>query len=266
MGVEIVAQSDIYGEAAVHAHEVLHKTGSKALTVSTIGIGVRWVDPDVRQGQTLEKEFESGIVAGRRQPEGSQVLKAIQSVGTEIQRPVELEPSEFDAEFQGVTTDGARQLVLSLVNCRKIAQRECQVVADQAQTRDIDRSERLAWYQRSRQTRMRIIDRRGCSRPVDAEAQLIDPSRPECRAVLNSAILIPRQVKGGESWRIRSRGRPDVWNQRGTVIHGVAREERMGIGKVVIDANHAVVLTGVAFVRGDQFAGSIPIVRSVRDG
>src|SRR5580693_6096071 len=39
----------------------------------------------------------------------------------------------------------------------------------------------------------------------------------------------------------------------------------MGVGKVVVDANHAVVLTGVAFVRGDQFAGSIPIVRSVRD-
>src|SRR5580692_1104208 len=38
----------------------------------------------------------------------------------------------------------------------------------------------------------------------------------------------------------------------------------MFVGKVVIDANHAVVLTGVAFVRGDQFAGSIPIVRSVR--
>src|SRR5580658_10982101 len=102
MGVEIVAQSDIYGEAAVHAHEVLHKTGSKALTVSTIGIGVRGVDPDVRQGQTFEKEFERRIVAGRRQPEGSQVLKLIQSVGTEIRRSIELEPSELNTEFQGV--------------------------------------------------------------------------------------------------------------------------------------------------------------------
>src|SRR5580698_9913860 len=39
----------------------------------------------------------------------------------------------------------------------------------------------------------------------------------------------------------------------------------MCIGKVVIDAHHTVVLAGVAFVRGDQFAGSIPIVRAVRD-
>src|SRR5580658_9592765 len=108
MGVKIVAQSDIYGEAAVHAYEVLRKARSKTLTVSTIGIGVRGVDPDVRQGQTLEKEFEPRIVAGRRQPEGSQVLKAIQSVGTEIQRSIKLEPSEFDAEFQGVTANGAR--------------------------------------------------------------------------------------------------------------------------------------------------------------
>ena len=38
----------------------------------------------------------------------------------------------------------------------------------------------------------------------------------------------------------------------------------MGAGEVVVDANHAVVLTGGAFVRGDQFAGSIPIGRSVR--
>src|SRR5580658_7211216 len=38
----------------------------------------------------------------------------------------------------------------------------------------------------------------------------------------------------------------------------------MGIGEVVVDANHAVVLTGCAFVSRDQFAGSIPIVWSVR--
>src|SRR5271166_5362450 len=38
----------------------------------------------------------------------------------------------------------------------------------------------------------------------------------------------------------------------------------MGAGKVVVDANHAVVLAGGAFVSGDQFAGSIPIVRAVR--
>src|SRR5580704_8411241 len=39
----------------------------------------------------------------------------------------------------------------------------------------------------------------------------------------------------------------------------------MGAGKVVVDANHTVVLAGGAFVSGDQFAGSIAIVRAVRD-
>ena len=62
---------------------------------------------------------------------------------------------------------------------------------------------------------------------------------------------------------VSSRRRPDVWNQRRTVVYGIAHEERMGIGKVLIDANHAVVLAGSAFVRGDQFTGSIPIVRAV---
>src|ERR1700735_341414 len=38
----------------------------------------------------------------------------------------------------------------------------------------------------------------------------------------------------------------------------------MGAGKVLVDANHAVVLTSCAFVSGDQLAGSVPIVRSVR--
>src|SRR5580704_4261776 len=38
----------------------------------------------------------------------------------------------------------------------------------------------------------------------------------------------------------------------------------MGVRKVVVDANHTVVLSSCAFVSGDQFAGSIPIVWSVR--
>src|ERR1700722_3790012 len=38
----------------------------------------------------------------------------------------------------------------------------------------------------------------------------------------------------------------------------------MGAGKVLVDANHTVVLTSCAFVSGDQFAGSVPIVRPVR--
>src|SRR5580658_3564153 len=38
----------------------------------------------------------------------------------------------------------------------------------------------------------------------------------------------------------------------------------MGAREVMVDANHAVVLTGVALVSGDQFAGSIAIAWSVR--
>src|SRR5579871_648065 len=38
----------------------------------------------------------------------------------------------------------------------------------------------------------------------------------------------------------------------------------MGVGKVVVDANHTVVLAGGALVSRDQFAGSIPIAWSVR--
>src|SRR5271170_6376722 len=38
----------------------------------------------------------------------------------------------------------------------------------------------------------------------------------------------------------------------------------MGAREVVVDSNHTVVLTSGAFVSGDQFAGPIPIGRSVR--
>src|SRR3984885_4685798 len=38
----------------------------------------------------------------------------------------------------------------------------------------------------------------------------------------------------------------------------------MGAREVVVDANHTVVLTSCAFVRGDQFAGAVSIGRSVR--
>src|SRR5580698_6558816 len=111
---------------------------------------------------------------------------------------------------------------------------------------------------------MRIVDRGRGSCPVDTKAQLIDPLWPECHTILNSAILIPRQVKSWESRRISARRRPDVWNQSKTVIHGVTREQRMGVRKVVVDPNHTVVLTSVAFVSGDQFPGSVPIAQSVR--
>ena len=111
---------------------------------------------------------------------------------------------------------------------------------------------------------MHIIDQRRCGCSIDTEAQLVDPFGSECRAVLKSAVLIPRRVKGGESRHIRAGRRPNIWNQRRTVVYGVARKQRVGVGEVVIDANHTVVLAGRAFVSGDQFAGSIPIVRTVR--
>src|SRR5271155_892927 len=38
----------------------------------------------------------------------------------------------------------------------------------------------------------------------------------------------------------------------------------MGAREVVVHANHTVVLTSCAFVSGDQFAGAVPIGRSVR--
>src|SRR5271168_4414366 len=98
---------------------------------------------------------------------------------------------------------------------------------------------------------MRVIGRRRGGSPVDTKAQLIDPFGPECRAVLNSGILIPRQVRSREARHIGARGRPHGWNLRGTVIYGVAREQGMGTREIVVDANHTVVLTSCAFVRGD---------------
>ena len=77
----------------------------------------------------MKEEFESRVVAGCLKPVGGQVLEGIQSVRNEIQRPVDLEPSELHAEFQGVTTDGTRQLVLDLIKGRKIAQRKKRAVA-----------------------------------------------------------------------------------------------------------------------------------------
>src|SRR5580700_12293808 len=99
---------------------------------------------------------------------------------------------------------------------------------------------------------MRIIARRRCRRPVDTETQLIDQFGCECRTVLNSAILIPRQVKGRESRQIGARRCSDIWHHRSTVIDGVAREDRMRIGKAVVDASHAVVLTTLVKIeKGD---------------
>ena len=90
--------------------------------------------------------------------------------------------------------------------------------------------------------------------------------RSKTPAIPNSEILITPQMKSREARRVCARRRPDVWNQGRTVIHRVAREQRMCIREVVVDADHAVVLAGIAFISGDQFAGSISIVRSIRGG
>src|ERR1700722_20927748 len=71
-------------------------------------------------------------------------------------------------------------------------------------------------------------------------------------------------MKDREARVVSSRWIADVWHQGKAVIDGVARKQRMCIGKVVVYAHHAVIFAGVAFIRGDQFAGPIPIVWSVR--
>ncbi len=54
--------------------------------------------------------------------------------------------------------------------------------------------EGLVRNQRNRQARMRIIDRRRCSCPVDTKPQLVGQLRSDCGAVLNGDILIPRKM------------------------------------------------------------------------
>ena len=68
VGVEIVAQPDICGEAAVHAHKVLGKTRRESFAISALGIGVGGIDPYVRQGHAFKEELESRVVAGCLQP------------------------------------------------------------------------------------------------------------------------------------------------------------------------------------------------------
>src|SRR5580698_90116 len=111
---------------------------------------------------------------------------------------------------------------------------------------------------------MRIIGRRGCRGPVYTEAQVVDQILVECHTVLNTRILIPRQVKSRKSRHVGARRCSCVWRDRRTVIDGVTREDRMRIGKVVVDASHTVIFTGAAFVSRDQLTGSISIVRPVR--
>src|SRR5690348_13985423 len=69
---------------------------------------------------------------------------------------------------------------------------------------------------------------------------------------------------GWETWDIGSRRFPEIRNQRRTVIEGVAYEQCMSVGKVVVEMDHAVVLINGALVIGDQVRGSVPIVCSIR--
>ena len=121
IGVEIVAQPDICGEAAVHSHEVLGKTRRESFAVSAVGIGVGGIDPHVRQGHAFKEELEAGLSLDAGNPNGVRSWKSIKSVNAKIQRPIQIEPSELRAEFQGVAANGTRKLVLNLINGRKIA-------------------------------------------------------------------------------------------------------------------------------------------------
>src|SRR5262245_58092584 len=86
----------------------------------------------------------------------------------------------------------------------------------------------------------------------------------EIPAVLNSKVLIAGFMKHREPRGVSSRWCSEIRNQGSTVINDVTSEQRMGVGEVVIDADHAVVLISGALVGGDQVPGSVPIVCSIR--
>ena len=121
IGIEIVAQPDICGEAAVHSDEVLGESRCESFTISAVRISVGGTNADIRQRCAFKEELQSRIVAGCLQPVRGQILEVIQSVDTEIQRPVQIESSELRADFQGMTANRTRKLVLDLKNGRKIA-------------------------------------------------------------------------------------------------------------------------------------------------
>lgn len=71
--------------------------------------------------------------------------------------------------------------------------------------------------------------------------------RCECRTVLNCHILITRHVKGREPRHVGAGGVP-TYGGREELPSTVEREGRMRIGKAMVYANHAVILTGRTFV------------------
>src|ERR1051326_3065919 len=86
----------------------------------------------------------------------------------------------------------------------------------------------------------------------------------EISAVLNSKVLIASLVLDGKARDISSRWCAEIRRQGRTVINDVTREYRMRIREVVVDTEHAVILTRVSLIGRDQVAGSVPIVRSIR--
>ena len=89
-----------------------------------MGIGSGGISPDVRQRQSLKEEFESRVVAVCLKPEGTQILERIHPINRKIERAIGLDPSKLRAEFQRVATNCTCQLVLNLINSRRIAQKE----------------------------------------------------------------------------------------------------------------------------------------------
>ena len=86
----------------------------------------------------------------------------------------------------------------------------------------------------------------------------------EIPAILNSKVLIATFMKRRKAWDVSSGRCPEIRDQSRAVINDVTCEERMRVGEVVVDTDHAVILVGVALVRRDQVSGSVTVIRSIR--
>src|SRR5579859_3503417 len=58
IGVEIVAQPNVCGEATVYTHKVLNKTRRESFAVAALGVSVRGTDSNVRKRRTLKEKLE----------------------------------------------------------------------------------------------------------------------------------------------------------------------------------------------------------------
>ena len=85
----------------------------------------------------------------------------------------------------------------------------------------------------------------------------------EIPAILNSKVLIATFMKRRKAWDVSSGRCPEIRDQSRAVINDVTCEERMRVGEVVVDTDHAVILVGVALVRRDQISGSVTVVCSI---